>query len=102
MKKIVPFLSSALMCAMCFADIVIDEGKEYVIPDSGEVTISEKLTGKGAVRYTGGGTLILTNGGNDFSGGLYIDDGRCGAGERRRQSGVGHCHGQGRIRHALP
>lgn len=75
MKKIVPFLSSALMCAMCFADIVIDEGKEYVIPDSGEVTISEKLTGKGAVRYTGGGTLILTNGGNDFSGGLYIDAG---------------------------
>lgn len=44
-------------------------------PDSGVATVNAKLTGTGKLTKSGAGTAALTNGSNDFSGGIAVVEG---------------------------
>ena len=68
-------IAFALTQTCLAADLVIT-GNHPVTVTSGETTvISEKVTGSGTLVVLGGGTLVLNNGNNDFSGGVIVSNG---------------------------
>ena len=60
----------------CLAEDLVVTGYHPVTVASGETTIiSEKVTGSGTLVVLGGGVLALSNGNNDFSGGVIVSNG---------------------------
>lgn len=68
-------LSVAAVCGLCYGDVVLESEKEYSVANGVTQTISDKVTGAGSIKKSGSGTLVLSNGANDFSGGVTIEKG---------------------------
>ena len=62
----------ATLCGFgAFADIALEGETEYAV-SSGTQTVGDRLTGTGSIKKTGGGTLVLANAANDYSGGTLV------------------------------
>lgn len=68
------FASAGLVLEVA-ADVVLSGETEYAVGQGETQTVSERITGAGLVRKTGAGTLVLANGGNDFTGGVTVEAG---------------------------
>ena len=57
------------------AEIVLTEPYPVTVASGSTTTISEKITGTGPLVVLGGGTVALSNGENDFTGGVIVSNG---------------------------
>ena len=75
MKKLLA-LAVLIASSMLMADDLVLSGDYPVTVSAGaSMTISDKVTGDGRIVLLGGGTLILDNSANDFTGGVIISNG---------------------------
>ena len=74
MKKMLVVTACSVASALS-ADITLTGVTEYPVAQGDVMTISEKLTGTGAIRKTGAGELQLSGVGNDFTGGITVEGG---------------------------
>lgn len=75
MTLLTGFLASALVWTLFAADIILDGVTPYDVATGMTMNENNRLTGSGSIRKTGKGTLALMNGGNDFTGGIDVQDG---------------------------
>lgn len=71
-------LFAAFMCmalSVAIADVTLTGETEYSVPQGATETVADKVTGSGSILKTGGGDLILSGSGNDFSGGVVVSEG---------------------------
>ena len=76
MKKFAVLIAAGVMASVSFGDEFLLEGNHSVTVASGTTyTISDKVSGSGRLVLLGGGTLVLNNAENDFTGGVMISNG---------------------------
>ena len=64
------------LCYGAYAAAMVLSGPESInVPSGTTVTLSDPITGTGPLVLTGGGTLALSNGENDFTGGIIVSNG---------------------------
>ena len=61
--------------AAVMAEIVLTEPYPVTVASGATTTISDKITGTGPLVVLGGGTVALSNGENDFTGGIIVSNG---------------------------
>ena len=72
----VSLLSGMLLsCGAYAAERVLSGPEPINVPSGTTVAISDRITGTGPLILTGGGTLALSNGENDFTGGIIVSNG---------------------------
>jgi autotransporter-associated beta strand protein len=76
MKKVASLLMFAMTASLLSADNLDLSGDHIMtVADGNTETISDKVTGAGRIILLGGGTLVLNNAENDFTGGIVISNG---------------------------
>ena len=76
MKKFAVLIAAGVMASVSFGDEFLLEGNHSITVASGTTyTISDKVSGSGRIVLLGGGTLVLNNAENDFTGGVIISNG---------------------------
>ena len=74
--KMVTVAIAASLAGAAFAEDLVLTGAYPVTVASGvTTTISDKITGTGPLVVLGGGTVVLNNGDNDFTGGIIVSNG---------------------------
>ena len=76
MNKPFAFALFAMAASLLSAEDLLLNGDHTVTVGAGSTqTISDKVTGPGRIILLGGGTLVLNNSANDFTGGVIISNG---------------------------
>jgi autotransporter-associated beta strand protein len=76
MRKVALFLAFATAAfALSAEDFVLSGDRVITVSADVTETISGKVTGPGRIILLGGGTLVLNNAENDFSGGIVVSNG---------------------------
>ena len=76
MKKVASLLMFAMTASLLSAEDMVLNGDHTVTVDASSTeTISGKVSGAGRIILLGGGTLVLNNAENDFTGGIVISNG---------------------------
>ena len=76
MKKVASLLMFAMTASLLSAeDMVLNGDCTVTVDASSTQTISGKVSGAGRIILLGGGTLVLNNAENDFTGGIVISNG---------------------------
>lgn len=69
----------ALICLSAFTasaeDLVLNGDHPVSVASGSTETVSAKVTGSGRIVLVGGGTLVLDNSANDFTGGIVVSNG---------------------------
>ena len=75
------FVASVVCCSLALtavsdeATLMLDGDHFVTVAESSTQTISAKVTGLGRIVLNGGGTLVLSNAENDFTGGIVVSNG---------------------------
>ena len=76
MNKPFAFALFAMAASLLSAEDLLLNGDHTVTVGAGSTqTISDKVTGPGRIILLGGGTLVLSNSANDFTGGVIVSNG---------------------------
>lgn len=76
MKKVASLLMFVMTASLLSAEDMVLNGDHTVTVDASSTqTISGKVSGAGRIILLGGGTLVLNNAENDFTGGIVISNG---------------------------
>ena len=76
MKKLFALTALATATTILPAeDMVLNDDHTVTVDASSTETISDKVTGPGRIILLGGGTLVLNNSANDFTGGIVVSNG---------------------------
>ena len=76
MKKLFALTAVATATTILPAEDMVLNGDHTVTVDASSTeTISDKVTGPGRIILLGGGTLVLNNSANDFTGGIVVSNG---------------------------
>ena len=74
--KLLAVMAAAMAAnAAVMAEIVLTESYPVTVASGATTTISDKITGTGPLVVLGGGTVALSNGENDFTGGIIVSNG---------------------------
>ena len=68
-------IAASLAGAAFAEDLVLTEPYPVTVASGATTTISDKITGTGPLVVLGGGTVVLNNSGNDFTGGIIVSNG---------------------------
>jgi len=68
-------IAASLAGAAFAEDLVLTESYPVTVASGATTTISDKITGTGPLVVLGGGTVVLNNSGNDFTGGIIVSNG---------------------------
>ena len=75
LTKLVTMAAVMVSNVAVMAEIVLTEPYPVTVASGSTTTISEKITGTGPLVVLGGGTVALSNGENDFTGGVIVSNG---------------------------
>ena len=75
LTKLAAMVAVMAVNAAVMAEIILTEPYPVTVASGSTTTISEKITGTGPLVVLGGGTVALSNGENDFTGGIIVSNG---------------------------
>ena len=75
LKMVTVAIAASLAGAAFAEDLVLTEPYPVTVASGATTTISDKITGTGPLVVLGGGTVALSNSGNDFTGGIIVSNG---------------------------
>ncbi len=78
MTRLISTIALVLACtalSVAAADITLTGETEYAVASGSAVSVAERITGSGSILKTGEGELLLSNSGNDFTGGATVSAG---------------------------